>query len=744
MQKRDDDSGNERPSGGHGGFVPFGQKKPAAQEPLTPPAKTLERELQRASNAARPRRKASVFLRAARMLFVCLALAGAGGGWLGYKWLSELGVFEITDAQLDIIVQQKPLDNSEVFDRAGKKIGEYFDSYSVYVPFKELPKDLVNAVVAIEDRNFWVHKGFDPRGMLRATVAHVKGGIGSRQGASTLTQQLVRHFLLTNERSMARKVKEIALAIQLEKRLSKEKILELYVNSMFLGNGAYGVGAAARRYFGKEAQALLPHESALIAGLFQSPSRMNPTRNAKVAKSRQQQVLKAMYRAKFLTFQKAKDHFKEPLAYEEYVPMNASIAPYWVDYIKEEAKKTLAKLEQEKKLKVGGSGLRIYTTLDLRLQRLAEQSLADSSKLLDDARERTSPIKGKDGKVTQATVEASILSVDPRTGEILAMVGGRDYEKSKFNRTYQSLRSPGSSFKPVVYSLALMNKWKWSDVIFVSPITINNYRPHTPNDDMLTETTVMRSFYRSMNTPTVELGQKLGLKKVMEHARLLGIRAPIKEEFGSMLGSSDATMMDMARLYSVFANQGKLTELVSITKITDRAGKVVWAAPEVVERQKQVLTPQIAYLMTQGMRAVLAMGTGYTSAHLSGVAAGKTGTSNDSTDNWFCGYAPNLATIVWVGTDEHASIHGDTTGGKLALPIWDKFMTKAFTEVAKPQPFTAPSGVVWTSIHPKFGNRAEGGVKMFFLKGNEPAADASALEVLSQTTEGGYRDVFAH
>ncbi len=658
----------------------------------------------------------------------------------GYLWLKELGVFTIDESRLETITKSRPTDNSIVYDRNGDKIGEFFNSYHVYVPFKKLPKDLVNAIVAIEDRTFWKHAGYDPKGIVRAAVAKLKGQ-GGTQGASTLTQQIIRNFLLPKERSLQRKLQEVALAMQLEKRMKKQRLLEIYANSMFLGNGSYGVGAAAYRYFGKSAEQLQTQEAALIAGLFQSPSRYNPVRYPKKAKKRQEQVLKAMAQAGMITRAKAKELIKMPLDYKEYKPVNTTISPYFIDFVKDQATKVLDGFKGG----VDGQGLRIYTTLDPKLQKLAEESIADSEPLLDSAQARTALVKGPDGKMVKSTLETAILTTDPRTGEILAMVGGRNYERTKYNRTYQSMRSPGSAFKPVVYSLALQSKWKWSDVIYVSPITINNYRPHTPDEDFLTETTMLRAFFRSMNTPTVEIGQKLGLRPVIEQARRLGIRSPIKEEFGSLLGSSEVNMMDMTRMYSTFANGGKVIEQIAIAKILDRKGNVVYEAKPTAERSQQALTPQIAFLMTQGMRAVLQMGTGYTSAHLSGVAAGKTGTSNDSTDNWFCGYSRDLTTVVWVGTDEHAQIGGDVTGGKLALPIWDKFMTKVF-QVRQPGPFPAPSGVVTTTVHPKFGNRSAAGVRMYFLRGQEPAAESesSALEALSQSSSAGYRDVFSH
>lgn len=655
-----------------------------------------------------------------------------------YLWLDELHVFTISDKDIETVITQRPMDNSLVFDRNGQKIGEFFNSYHSFVAYDQLPKHLIEAIVAIEDRNFWNHGGFDPKGIARASVARVVGGGQNIQGASTITQQVVRHFLLPRERSLQRKVQEVALAIHLERRLSKKQIIEIYANAMFLGNGSYGAGAAALRYFGRPLGKLKPHETAMIAGLYQSPSRYNPARNPKAAKTRQLLVIEALRKHGSITRAEANAMAKAPLEYEEYKTLNLAVAPYFIDYVREESKKILAGIKST----VAGQGLRIHTTLDPGLQKLAEEAVRSADKTLDEAARRAVPVKTADGDTKEPSVEASTLTVDPETGEILAMVGGRDYGKSKFNRTYQALRSPGSSFKPVVYALALEKGWKWSDVIFVSPITINNYRPRTPQDDYLTETTLMRAFYRSMNTPTIELGQKLGLRPVVDYAKRLGIRSPVKEEFGTMLGSSDVTLFDMARVYSSFANSGVLVEPIGISRINDRDGKVLWQAKPVEERSKAVMSPQIAFLMSQAMRAVLAMGTGFASAHLSNVAAGKTGTSNDATDAWFCGYSPNLVNVVWTGTDEHSQLTGDITGAKMALPIWDYFMTRALKTRA-PKPFPTPQGVVAAFVHPKFGNRSANGVRMYFVKGNEPLDTPSALEALSQGGDN-YRDVFGH
>lgn len=661
-----------------------------------------------------------------------------------YTYLNNLGVFDLSKESLSLILNHKDPDNSLVFDRNGEKIGEFFDSYHVFLPYEKIPPSLVQAIIAIEDRSFWTHKGFDPKGILRAALVHLRGG-ASKQGASTLTQQIVRNFLLSRERTAERKIQEIALAIQLERRIDKKKIVEIYANSLFLGNGAYGVGAAAFRYFGKPVDQLTVPEAALIAGLFQSPSRYNPSRYPQRAKARQEQVLKAMYRAKMLTLADTKSYLKQPLVYKEYKPLNTQVAPYFVDFVRDQAMKLLSTQAST----LDNRGLRIFTTLDRELQKMAEVSLDESKDLLDAAQKKAGhlhrfrSVRGAGAAGDQASVEAAILSIDPKNGEILTMVGGRDYEKSKFNRPVQALRSPGSAFKPIIFSLALAKKWKWSDVIFVSPVTVDNYRPHTPDGDMLTETTLLRAFYRSMNTPTIELGQKLGLVPVLQQAQLLGIKSPLKPEFGTMLGSSEVTMLDMARVYSTFANAGKKVEPIAITRIEDAAGQIIYKADSVDDRTETVLTPQISFLMTQGMRDVLAMGTGFESSRLASVAAGKTGTSNDSTDNWFCGYSPNLTTIVWVGTDEHKQIFGNFTGGKLALPIWDHFMSKAFT-VRRPEPFRPPPGIVQAMVHPKYGHRSPTGVKMYFLRGEEPPGEPSALEALSNEGNAGYRDVFGN
>ncbi|MCX6123385.1 MAG: PBP1A family penicillin-binding protein [Proteobacteria bacterium] len=676
---------------------------------------------------------------ALRISCIIALITSVAAGGFAYSWLRGIGVYSLDIERIETLKHHSFADNTLVFDRNGQKIGEYFERYQIYTPVAELPEHLIQAITAIEDRSFYTHKGIDESAIIRAAWSRVKKG-KITQGGSTITQQVVKHLLLNPERTLQRKVLEIAWALELEKKLSKDQILEIYVNALFLGNGAYGVGAAARRYFAKDVRSLEPWESALIAGLFQSPSRFNPARHPQRAKNRQLAVLKAMHEAGHLSASEEKMFRNSPLQYKDYRPINYEVAPWFVDWVREQ----LPTLLSTKNQVAESSGLRVYTTLDSSLQSLAEKSVIASIPELKALEKRTgSATDPKTGLRHSARIEASMLVTDPNDGNILAMVGGRSYKESQFNRTVNALRSPGSAFKPVVYAEALIKGWKWSDVIYVSPINIGNYKPHTPDDDFLSETTMLRAFYRSMNTPTVEIATRVGLSAIISRAKSLGVRSPIKDELGTTLGSSELTMMDLARVYGTFANSGRLAEIKGITRVTTADGVVLYDAKDHGVVPKQVVAPQIAYLMTQGMKAVLTSGTGIRSKDLADFAAGKTGTSNDSADNWFCGSSRDLTSIVWVGSDENAPIGGNVTGGALALPIWDMFLRKAMS-LRIPKPTVLPPGVIAQSIHPRYGHRIGGGMTMWFLESNQPHQTESALESIESKSSGEYRRVFAH
>lgn len=643
------------------------------------------------------------------------------GGWVFY-WIQDSGILTIDESKLKVIIDYQHSDNSLVYDRNGQKIGEFFSNYHVFYPYQKIPKKLIEAVLAIEDKNFFDHPGIDVRGIFRASLASLKTGRFT-QGGSTLTQQVVRNFLLTPEKKVTRKIKEVLFALRLEQHLSKERIMEIYLNALFLGQGAYGAGAAAERHFGRPLDKLEIHELALIAGLFQSPSRYNPHRFPKAAKARQQQVLLAMRRSGYLTAEEYKDYKERPLQFQQIATANA--APYFIDAVQEQVEKLLDG-------KVKGRGLRITTTLDLALQKRIDDVIVRSQDIFEHAASRLVGVKNPNHKM----VEVASLVLDHKSGEIIAMVGGRDFMRSQFNRALKAKRAPGSSFKPIIYSLALMNGSNWSDVAYVSPIVIQNYRPQNSSNEFMTEATLYQALYKSINTPAVELGSKLGIRKVIELAKKMGVKTELKPQAGTLLGGSEATLLDMASVYGTIANQGEKNEPFMIARITDRDGKVIYehekAEPE------RILPPAISYLMIDALQAVFRFGTAARFPEYARYAAGKTGTTNDAKDNWFCGMSSELTAVVWVGTDENYAFNGAIGGNTLALPIWARIMDR-LQERHKSPPFVVPEGVHYLQVNPQFGYIDPNGINMPFLEGRGPTRSDSSLGVVRET--GSFRDV---
>jgi penicillin-binding protein 1A len=636
----------------------------------------------------------------------------------GCAWLYELGAFGGKATDLITITNHHPADNSIVYDRHGQKLGEIFSKHYVYVPYTEIPPFLVDAVLSTEDRSFWEHSGIDVKAMFRALLSRFRQD-ELIQGGSTITQQVVRHFLLTKERTITRKLKEITLARQLETKISKERILEIYLNSMFLGNGSYGVGAAAVRYFNKELHELDRSELAVLAGLFQSPSKLNPMRYPKRAKQRQLRVLRSMAQNHKLTQSEARKLGDKKLNYVEFSRTRFGSAPHFVDYIEELAENLLHK-------NIKNQGLRIYTTLDSGMQRLAENALNKSIPNLVKMEERTGN-----------KIEAAFLATDSQTGEILAMIGGRDYGVSQFNRAVQAKRQPGSAFKPAVYSLALSLGARWSDLNYVSKVAIKDYRPENAANYYLTETTLLHAFFGSLNTPAVELGEKIGIRHVLSHAAKLGIKTPLKEEAGTILGSSEVSLLDLNAMYATFVNQGVSVEPIAIRKVTDREGNIIYEAPTTTSRSTVALSPQVAYLTLEGLRSVLQYGTGRRYSNLSEYAVGKTGTSDNARDNWFAGSTARVTATAWVGNDESNGLF-NTSGAQAAMPIWADFIASLPVEMRPP--FAMPENIVSAKVSDQFGYLDENGIPMYFIKGTEPKRKMSNLKTVSKS--GSYRNVF--
>ena len=646
---------------------------------------------------------------------------------MGY-WLHSEDMLNLTEDKIESILSYTPEDNTIVFDNKGEKIGEFFSQYRIWIPYESIPRAMIESVIAIEDQNFFAHPGIDLKAIVRASLAWVKNQ-KIKQGGSTITQQLVRHFLLSRNKTMKRKIKEAILSLYLETKISKKKILELYLNTMFLGHGSYGIGAAAERYFGRNIQQLKPNEMALIAGLFQSPSAYNPYRYPKKAKKRQKQIIIALLHQKKISKKMAKKLYKSPLRYEEYTSLNQSTAPYFIDYIREETQKKLNG-------SIKGQGLRIYTTLDSRLQKIAEKSILKNEEKISKAEKN---LINSTKKKTRNPLEVAQLVTTAETGEIVAMIGGRNYQVSQFNRAANSQRAVGSAFKPIVYSLALNRDRKWSDVMYITPIAVDDFKPRNYGSHYLSETTIMQALYMSINTTAVELGKQLGIESVIEHSAMLGNRSNIKKEAGIYLGSAEMNLLDLARTYGTFANKGVRTELIAIRKITDRNGKILYESPDIKNRQETVMSQEANWLITHGLQSVLRYGTAISYKNLADWSAGKTGTTNESKDNWFCGYSDKLVSIVWVGTDQSLGLNGNATGTSLALPIWGDFMKEA-RKIYPGKNFSPATGTEMAKIHPKYGFIHKHGIPMYFLKGQAPKKINSDLELISRS--GSFRKIF--
>ena len=645
------------------------------------------------------------FLFSCRFLLALLVFSGIIVG-ICLVWMSDTIILDKNNA-LDTIINHDDRDNTVIYARDQQIIAEVFSEYRVYVPYEEMPQLLIDAVLAIEDRKFFVHHGFDLKAIARAFLHNLKAR-AIQQGASTITQQVIKNYSLSKKKKFHRKIKEILLAIELERILPKEKILNIYLNNLFLGNRSYGVGAAAKRYFSKHVNQLDLAEIAMIAGLFRAPSKHDPTRFFARAKVRQHQVLSAMVATGKITTHQYQQAYDQELTIHRHTDHRSATAPYFVDHVIKQA----ATLLQTTNIK--DRGLRIYTTLDLASQKQA-------NKLTNDKIFSQPEMKH---------LEMALLSIDPKKGEILTMVGGRNYQRSKFNRTVQALRPPGSSFKPLVYSYALTKGMSWNDVNFVAPISIDSYRPREHHGELIKETTLYRSFYKSLNLPVIELGKKFGIKSIIDHAYSFGIKTKLKEEMGTVLGGSDIYMTELANIYAVFANRGKLIKPIAIKKITDRHGKVIYRAPTPVQRQQPVISEQISYLLTAAMQDVFRRGTASRHHGFYRWAAGKTGTSDEAKDNWFCGYSNDRVTIVWLGSDDFSQKNARKIyGATVALPIWAKFMNSV---TKQRHGFAIPPGIVASQVNPRYGHLDKNGIRMYFRRKNQPTRKHSAYEALSK------------
>jgi len=556
------------------------------------------------------------------------------------------------------------------------------------VKLAEVPPIVVKAILATEDERFFSHHGIDPIGILRAMWVNLRT-LSFQQGGSTLTQQLVKNFFLSDERTFSRKIPEAIMALIAERKYSKDTILENYLNEIYLGQrgsqGIFGVWEAAQFYFSKPLSDLTVGEAALLAGLIRAPNRLSPYRSTEAATKRRNVVLGKMLDDRIITRKQYETALAEKLPQRALVKVSND-APFYVDYLRRELDENYSNTVLTKE------GLRIFSSLDLQLQRKAERALVEGLKKLEAAHPALRR-KGDDD-----SLEGAIVVVRPQTGEIKAMVGGRNYQKSQFNRVFQARRQPGSVFKPFVYLAALMfggqsgTRYTPDTVVNDSQFTWNydgqEWQPSNYNNEYFGAVTFRRALENSLNSATGRVAQDVGIRRVREIAHRLGIQSPLPAVPSLALGSAEVTPLEVAVAYSTLANGGVRTRPLAVKLVMDQNGKPLEKRDVRVE---QVINPQLAYMMNYLLKGVLDRGTAVSARRMGFTrpAAGKTGTTNDYKDAWFVGYTPDLLAVVWVGFDGPSKLN--LSGAEAALPIWTEFMKSAtanmpVTDFVSPEP----------------------------------------------------------
>ncbi len=751
-------------------------------------------------------------------LTIAFVLAIFGGSLAGVFLAYENDLPQVSsleDFEPNIITQ--------VFAADGSILGEFAIEKRVVIRFSDIPPALRNAIVAVEDADFWKHLGVNPWRVPGAALANLRSG-RREQGSSTLTMQLSRLLFLTPEKTYERKIKEVILAFQIEKNFTKEEIFSLYCNQVYFGHGQYGVEAASRFFFAKPARELTLSEAALLAGLPQNPSRLSPVDHADKAKERRAHVLRRMVEEKYVSVAEAEAASEEPLGL--HVKKDPpTIAPYFL----EEVRKYLEREYGSQRIYQGG--LKVYTTLDPALQRIANEALHKGLRSLDrrsrgfvpsdvsiltegefpdpvwldewdwpmaegnvvhgvvlaseravavvqigDYRARVTLREMDWTRRTNVTdalprgaiapfrivslapdrneakvlleqdpkVEGALVAVDVRSGGVKAMVGGYDFERSKFNRATQARRQVGSAFKPFIYSAAIETLgWTPSTIILDAPISFPNpwnktvWTPHNYDYAFLGPIPVRRALPESRNIPAVKTLQAVGVEKGIDYAHKMGLAGQFEPFLPIALGAGEATPLEMAGAFAAFPNEGLRMKPYMVTRITDRDGNIIEEGrPEAVD----AIRADTAYLMTSLLRGVVQRGTATRARSLKRPVAGKTGTTNDFTDAWFVGFEPSMAAAVWVGYDDkRISLGKREEGGRAALPIWMDFWAQAMKD--RPvEEYKVPGNIVFVPVDGmgRPGRPGVPGVQMeAFIAGTEPRLMSAGPDVALASPTGG-------
>tara|TARA_A100001011_G_scaffold239697_1_gene247657 strand:- start:4508 stop:6844 length:2337 start_codon:yes stop_codon:yes gene_type:complete len=730
-------------------------------------------------------------------------------GFLSFSLLSLLVVlgilwnFSNNIPDYKFLKNYKPPVSSKVYSGNGELVADFSKEKRIFVPYKSIPQNVINAFLSAEDKNFFSHPGVDAKGVLRAIMNNIKNVMTSKrlEGASTITQQVAKNFLLTNEVSLNRKIKEAILAFRIERALTKERILELYLNQIYLGSGTYGVAAASLEYFDKSIKDLNYQQAALLAALPKAPSKYNPYKNVELAKFRRDLVLKNLLDNSFISSEEYKNLIKKDIKLKKTKRVFLEDSQFYIEDVR---KNIIEILSYEK---VYNQGFNINSPINLELQKIATESLRDGLISYDKRKGWRGPLTNKNydkdwfkdlenynleksinweiaivKKISKFSAEietkeklkgvieykdiswtkkelddlfeigdviyvekindnefslkqipkinGGMVVMDPYTGRVLALSGGFSFKNSEFNRASQALRQPGSAFKPFVYALALENNYTPSSLVLDAPLVLNQgsdlkkWKPENYGKKFYGPSTLRTGLEKSRNLMTVRIAQSLGVNKLANFSKDLGIYKNPDELLSISLGSAETTLMKLTSAYSTFLNGGKLVFPILIDRVQDSEGNTILNNeirtcancdqisftgkdyPYIKNNYKQIFSSQTAYQITSLLEGVVKRGTGKKLRDLNLNLAGKTGTTNKNTDAWFIGFTSNLVIGVYVGMDNPQSLGKFETGSKTALPIFKNFIIKAIKK-SDARPFKVANGITMMVIDPSTGQKAK-------------------------------------
>ena len=616
---------------------------------------------------------------------------------------------------IDTLKDYRPSIASSVYDDNNELIDDFFLEDRKIVNMAEIPKVVHYAFIAAEDSRFYQHQGFDIQSIFRALFKNFEAG-HIVQGGSTITQQVAKLMYLSPEKKYIRKVKEAILSYKIDKYLTKDEILNLYLNQIYLGHGTYGIESASLGYFGKSAKELTLPEAALLAGLPKAPNTYSPFLYFERAKQRQAYVLSRMVEENYITQAEMDKAVKAHLKLRDIKPKD-KVAAYFVEHIRRYVQEKYGADVLYKE------GLSIYTTLNLAAQKAARDALEKGLAELEDRE-----------KYKRGLVQGALYCMDVKTGAIRAMVGGRDFSKSEFNRATQSRRQAGSAFKPLIYTAAFDKGMNPSTRFVDSPIVFEDpsqegglWKPKNFDEKFLGPITMRTALVQSRNIVTIKILQEIGIDYAASYAMNMGISSPIARNLSLALGTSGVTLQEIVNAYGVLANGGKKVTPFFIKKIVDRTGNVF---EETKVKSEQVIDPRIAFMTSYIMRDVVESGTGRRVKSIGRPVAGKTGTTNNIRDAWFIGFTPSLIAGVWIGFDQETTLGKNEVGGRAAAPVWLYFMEKVMQRTPV-EDFPTPEGIIFVKVDPKTGLAAggsdKGAIYEAFLDGAPPREKSDGL-----------------